>query len=487
MMAMRNPGPFQRLLARLLPTAGQPSPALPGHPAAATHLSAVTSQVDDSAGYTPLTSRPHDYDPAQVYELYQDALTAWRKNPIAWRIIAITTDYVVGDQITVSSPNRSLNTFIRRFWNHPKNLMDLRLESLCDELARAGDLFILLFRNPVDGMSYLRLLTKDQIIHIETAPNDWETEYSYTERTPEGAERVWYSPDHPRAAEAEAICLHYAVNRPAGALLGESDLTTMLPWLQRYSRMLDDRVRLNWAMRSFLWFVTVPSARVREKQEQYRTPPETGSIIIKDESETWEAKTPTLHAIDAREDMRAVRQMIDAGSGYPAHWRGEAGDANLATATAMQGPTERHLLRRQQYFKFMLQDILFHAYQRAVQIGRARPLGSNDYRQLFTISAPDVSRWDNESLARSGQALSNAWAQLLPTLQQAGRAPHTRRLILRSFLRFTGEPTGEETLESLLQELAAAEPPAEQPAVAPPAGDPPTAAPAATQPLEGDR
>ena len=65
--------------------------------------------------------------------------------------------------------------------------------------------------------------------------------------------------------------LHYAVNRPLGALLGESDLTTMLPWLQRYSRMLEDRVRLHWAMRAFLWMVTVPANKVREKQEQYRT------------------------------------------------------------------------------------------------------------------------------------------------------------------------------------------------------------------------
>ena len=48
--------------------------------------------------------------------------------------------------------------------------------------------------------------------------------------------------------------------------------------------------------------------------------------------------------------------MIDAGSGYPPHWRGEAADANLATATAMQAPTERHLLRRQQYFSYILQE-----------------------------------------------------------------------------------------------------------------------------------
>ena len=325
-------------------------------------------------GWMSLTGREHDYEASKIQELYQDALTAWRKNPIAWRIVAITTDYVVGDKLRISSDNRTLQKFIHGFWNHPKNRIDLRLEAMSDELARAGDLFVVLFRNDQDGMSYLRFVTKDRIQKIETAPNDWETELVYFETQESGAPREWLSPAHPDAHQAPAVMLHYAVNRPIGALLGEGDLTTMIPWLQRYSRMLEDRVRLHWAMRAFLWLVTVPTNKVREKQEQYRQPPESGSIVVKDKSEKWEAVTPSLNGADASHDMKAVRGMIDSGSGYPPHWRGESGDANLATATAMQGPTERHLLRRQQYFVFMLQDIVYHAYNRAIQLGQARRL-----------------------------------------------------------------------------------------------------------------
>ena len=81
-------------------------------------------------------------------ELYNDSLEAWRKNPIAWRIIAITTDYVIGDRIAITSPKRDLARFIAAFWNHPQNRLDLRLEAMSDELARSGDLFVALFRNP---------------------------------------------------------------------------------------------------------------------------------------------------------------------------------------------------------------------------------------------------------------------------------------------------------------------------------------------------
>ncbi len=420
-------------------------------------MDSVSVRVDDSPGWLSVTGRAHDYDPGTVQELYQDALTAWRKNPIAWRIVAIVTDYVVGDQLTITSNNRQLQRFIAEFWHHPQNRMDLRLEALNDELSRSGDLFILLFRNSQDGMSYLRLVTKDRIQKIVSAANDWETELEYHEVQELGDPKVWLSPANPAAAESDAIMLHYSVNRPAGALMGESDLTTMLPWLQRYSRMLEDRVRLHWAVRAFLWVVTVPSTKVQEKREQYRNPPEAGSIVVKDESEIWEVASPTLHGADAQHDLKAVRGMIDAGSGFPPHWRGEAADANLATATAMQGPTERHLLRRQKYFVFLLEDILFHAYQRARELGYTRALATSDYNKLFVASVQDVSRTDNEALARSAKDFTQALSQLGATL--SGKNESYKRLALREAMRFAGSPLTEEEIDQVVQDGAVEERP----------------------------
>ena len=193
-------------------------------------------------------------------------MEAYRKNPIAWRIIATTTNYVVGDRLRISSPRAGLQRFIEAFWNHPKNNIDLRLATMSDELSRAGDIFPVLFRNSADGMSYLRFVTKDRIVKIESAVNDWESELAFDELLENGETRRWLAPGHPEARNAPAVMLHYSVNRPMGALMGESDLTTMIPWLQRYSRMLEDRVRLHWAIRAFLWIVTVPSQKVSRRR-----------------------------------------------------------------------------------------------------------------------------------------------------------------------------------------------------------------------------
>jgi hypothetical protein len=413
---------------------------------------AVTPNLVADDHWQTISGRKHDRTWSEIQELYTDALTAWRKNPMAWRIINTTVSYVVGEGIELSSTHKSMDDFIRRFWLHRKNTMDLRLAPMCEELSRSGDLFVLLFRNSIDGMSYIRFVTKDQIQKIETAINDYETELVFIEVPPAGEyqPRRWLSPDHPEAGLADAVMLHYSVNRPIGALMGESDLTTIIPWLLRYSRMLEDRVRLHWAARAFLYLVTVPSNKVESKSQQYAAAPESGSIVVKDESENWETITPSLRGADASHDMKSVRNMIDAGAGFPPHWRGEGGDVNVATAEAMQGPPEKMLTRRQDYFIWMLQDILYQAYLRAVEIGAEPALEETNYQQIFHVDSPDVSLRDNNMLAEAAETLSGGFAMLQNTL--LGKSPTFHRLAMKLVLKFAGEPLEDEVLDKIISE-----------------------------------
>lgn len=419
----------------------------------------LSSQVDDSAGWLPIAPHERQNQVIQQPEAYQDALEAWRKNPLAYRFIAITTDYVVGDGVTISSRAPAVQDFITRFWHHPLNRLDQRLETMCDELSRAGDLFVILFRNSQDGMSYIRFVTKDRIGRIITAENDWEREQAYVVGTglfekgsPGFQGKVWYSPQHPLAMEQDAVMLHYSINRPLGSLMGESDLAPLIPWLQRYARMLEDRVRLNWAMRAFLWIVTVPAHRVAAKAEQYRAAPESGSIIVKDDSENWQPVTPNLNAYDASADLKAIRQMIDAGSHYPPHWRGEPQEVNLATAVAMQAPTEKHLLRRQRYFNFLLKDILVQAYLRAAQAGKAPLFAEEKLHSLIEINTPELSLKDHERLANAAFQLSNAFSLLANTLQKPF-SETLKKAVIQQVLNFAGSSMPDSYIERVMEEM----------------------------------
>ncbi len=426
---------------------------------------AVAADLSAEAGWRRLDGSGHDRAAAEIQAQYADALTAWRKNPMAWRIIQITTDYTIANGISLASADPNLSRFITAFWHHPQNHIGLRLEGMADELARAGDLFPVLFREKHTGVSLLRFITKDQVLDIETKGTDWEQETAVLQSSANpGEPKRWLTPHDARSRRSRAVALHYHVNRPIGALYGESDLATILPWLLRYSRMLEDRVRFHWASRLFLWLVQVPRSRVAEKAEQYRTPPEAGSVIVHDESETWQTESPVLHGADAAPDLKAVRSMIDAGSGYPPHWRGEAQDVNLATAQAMQEPAERHLTRRQHYFIWLLQDLTFQAYRRA---GESHPelwpeLAESNYERLFEVTMPDVTKSDNMLLAQAAHHLSRAFDSLQ---NHYPHSPTLRRTLLKALLKFAGEPQDDALIDQILHETGSS--PSPSPSLSP--------------------
>ncbi len=119
---------------------------------------------ETAAGWTGLPALgTADREPGAWQRQYDEALAAWRENPYAKRAIDIITDYTVGDGLTPVAPG-AIGRFVDAFWSHPQNRLEMRLPELMDELSRAGDLFLVLFRNAADGMSYVRAVPKTAVI-----------------------------------------------------------------------------------------------------------------------------------------------------------------------------------------------------------------------------------------------------------------------------------------------------------------------------------
>lgn len=397
---------------------------------------------------------------------FSDALEAWRRNPLARRIISLITAYVVNDGIHLHSEYGPLAKWLTTFWDHEENHLDLRQADWCDELARSGELFVVLHTNPVDGMSYVRTLPAVLIDQIRWRPGDYEAETGYHELVSlddpdyQNGGRWWSSPlgedaekplevgDDGSIRRLRPWVLHFAVNRPVGCVRGESDLAPMLSWLRRYSKWLEDRVRMNAAMRAFLWIVRVPAHLVSLKREQYRTPPEAGSVIIADrDGEEWQAVAPSMNARDAQADGRQLRYMVAAGGpGLGLSDFGEAETSNLATARAMGELRWRTMARRQHYFGQALALTALTAYNRAVALGKVR--GKPATLGMITIAAPDSAQ-DNGELGNAANALAQALAKIsaLPA-----ERPSFRRLALRLVLKFAGESLADEEMEKVLAE-----------------------------------
>ena len=233
--------------------------------------------------------------------------------------------------------------------------------------------------------------------------------------------------------------LQYAVNRPAGGQWGESDLAPVLKWLSRYSGWLEDRARLNRYRNAFLFVVQAKFANEAARKARQialnAQPPTPGSILVSDDTEEWKTINARLESGDVKEDGLALKKMIAAGAGIPMHFLAEPESATRTTAEAAGGPTYRRMEQRQQYFIWLLSDILRAALARRAVVNR-----SLNKDAALAVAGADISYRDNISLAMASSNILNVVSEL-----------RDRHLIdnaeyLRLLYRFAGETVDVEEL-----------------------------------------
>jgi len=295
----------------------------------------------------------------QVREQLERVAGVCRVNPLAARLVAMTTDFVIGAWVEVEG-----DPWVLSFWNHPLNALGRRVYRWCDELSRSGELFLVLSRNPVSRMSYVREVPAILIDEIRTSPDDLERELAYHQLTDDTVGRAWEG----RESDADQIMFEYAINKGVGEVRGTSDLAQIVTWLDRYDTWLEDRVRINRYKGAYLWQVKIEGAlpgQLEAKRAQYSRVPAPGSIIVTDGHETWTAVQPRIDADDVEADGKALRLMIAAGAGVPLHFLAEGESATRATAREMGTPTFRHFAHRQYIFRQIVEDVIRVAAARA--------------------------------------------------------------------------------------------------------------------------
>ena len=388
-----------------------------------------------------LNLEERDRQPYERQTVVQQALDAWRLNPLARRIVGLTSQYVVGGGIEMRCEHPTTQVFLKRWWEHNLNQGPLRVYEWCDELTRSGEIFFLCSTD-ASGMTYLRAVPAAQISAVETAANDLQQETGFVQVLPglTGESKTWpaYDPSEDsrdNQGRFKTVMCHFAINRPVGAVRGESDLAPLLKWLSRYAAWLEDRARLN-RYRNAFYFV-VRSRFVSETERAARQanlnnhPPTPGSILVTDEFENWEVIHPRLDSQDAAEDGLALKKMIAAGAGLPLHFLAEPESSTRTTAEAAGGPTFRHFEQRQLFFCELLRQLAQMAVRR-----RAAYDSSIQPEVPIRVQGADLSARDNAALAIATRAASNAFFDLFD------RGLISQEELLRLIYRFAGEGGG---------------------------------------------
>jgi hypothetical protein len=338
--------------------------------------------------------------------ILNQAITAWRANPIARRIIEITTEFVMGDGWSFQSP-KNCEKFLHKFWFHPLNNLDEQLPEWADEAWRTGDLFLLV---SVDGggQVYVRALPSESIGVIETRENDYRQEILYKRDATD--ENPW--PAYDPSQDQNVFVIHFPLNRAVGASFGESDLASVLYWIGLYRQWLEDRSRLNYFRQMFSFLLQRPFASQAEKDSYMRSflaklPKQSGGVLGIDDNETLTVINPELASSEANEDGLALKRMIACGVGLPMHYLAEPESSTRTTAESAGTPTFKRFNRRQYYLESVVQTLL----QVVVAI-RRKTYSNLPLRPEITIVTPDITERDNANLAIAVQRIVTAFAPL---------------------------------------------------------------------------
>lgn len=420
-------------------------------------LAAVTVRVDDSPGWDSHTAGPADRPWSEQAKELDDVLEAWRKSFLIRRLVTLTRNYVVGGGITISSKRPEVDEFVQAFWTEPRNKMVSRLGPMCDELARAGEIFPVLFTNRVSGMSYVRFpATARQIQEIQTAKKDYERELRYGQIQQFSAEPKWWMGVGSRSAfyryrggrdgYMRPLMLHFSINKPLGATRGEGDYGTVLPWAKRYAGWLADRVRLNKRRtRQQMLDVEVPEDQVEAKKKDYlgQNPLEHG-VYVHGPGIKVTAHRLNIEADDAKDDGRALRLAVATGGNVGLHYLSEGAGVNFATAKEMGEPTARFYTDRQNEVRRILVDLVAVAFWRQ-QVVLEHPVDERRVADLMLVtSVTEVARADNQALATAAREIAVAMATA------AARGWIDDATALRLILKFAGEALSEDEIKKIL-------------------------------------
>ena len=372
----------------------------------------------------------YTYDRTDVLER---SLEAWRSNPLARRIVELTSQYVVGSGLSINCKDGPASDFLNLFWAHRLNRMSIRVTEMCDELTRTGNLFVILTTDAA-GMSYIRLLPASHIDEIISKDNDIEQPILFKLKA--DIDNLDPAPipayDANNDSIEKMVILPYMVNRPAGAQWGEPDLAPLLIWISRYSNWLQDRARLNRYRNAFLYVVQAKFASEAQRKARQTAlnanPPKPGSILVIYDSENWKVIQPRLNSADAEKDGLAFKKMIAAGAAVPMHFLAEPESATRTTADSSDGPTFRRFEQRQKYFLWMIEDIL-----RVVLSRRSMVDAKINNKIDLSVTGADINSRDNSSLSQSAYYMVEVLANL------RDRSLISNDEFLRVIYRFFGE------------------------------------------------
>jgi hypothetical protein len=439
----------ERMLTALQAITGFKEGGLPGIPA-------VTR--DEDAGFRRITARSDkELSPSSWQKQLSVANFLWLQNPMAYRILELTTDFVIGDGFYFTAEDPEVSKVLARHWDHQDNAWDFKQHERFLELTLFGVLCMRPFINEHNGL--VRLSPMDPGWIDELLPDkdicgkvskiklkERMGKNSETLKVVELDDRQYVNDErgmqvpNEYAGHLSGDIFYFSINKLSFTHYGTSELFRQADWLDAFDQFVFSLLERIFFLNAHLYDITLKGAgadAVTQKvQELEASPPRPGGFRVHTDDEEWQALAPEMRAAEVEEIARVIKTLILGSSGIPLHWFSDPEGSNRATSENSHGPVFRKFKRKQSVFAGVIRMILQYQLDKSVESGYLTENKSDGSKRdmSFEIVVPDIS-------GKEVTQFITGLSQLVDTLATA---------IAESFI---DRPDGARVFVSHLQEL----------------------------------
>lgn len=378
------------------------------------------------------------FSPSMIKDLIMQARMYYLKNPIVKRGVDIQKFYVFGKGVTVRSDDEATNQAIQEFFAvNEKLLGNVGLTSMEAKMQTDGNIFVALFADETMGTVQVRRIDPLEITRIVCHPDDAETELAYfrewsmvkADGTTE-QKKLWYpamnaSPDQLATIKGSLGGLpleitpvfHQHIEALGTSAWGIPEFYAAIDWARGYKEFLEGWSAIQSIFRGFAFQANTDGGQKKIEAvknalqtsistgniSETNPAPQTGSTFVGG-ANTKLQSIKTAGSTEGPEEARRLFLMAVMVFGAPETMYGDASVGTLATATALDRPTELKFKLAQERWKVFLRNITEYAVMRV-----AKEAPGNDLRRqkdtntqaAVKVEFPDILEHDIEKIMKA--------------------------------------------------------------------------------------
>lgn len=385
------------------------------------NLDQMIGTLEHQGAWVPIGqgySASPDLIPIERVKLIRVARQYWLKDPLIHQAVQLTTHYTFGNGMRYSCNNQEIQDVLDNFWLDEDNQLEitshLAQEQKSAELQVDGEIFFILFED-ADGNIKVRTLPPEEITNVITSADDhrrplyyerqfvpqiydWQSQQYKLDETAGGGLKTVYYQDWRNYAPGEwgiepkdfklqeGLVFHVPVNRIGWQRRGYTETYAALDWVKAHRQMLQDWVTIVKAYSSLAWKAKIKGDdprsfdAIRDKiksmvpafaphGQQFGQPAGTAGVAFENDAVAFQPMKTAGMATNPQ-DARQIRLMAGAGMGIAEHYFGDPGNANLATASAMDLPMLKKFEARQRLWEGNYLAFLNYQVMRKIELGQ---------------------------------------------------------------------------------------------------------------------